>query len=116
MVEFRLLRDCGAWTYKAEENASREGTLKEVEFFADLCEDLIFDMREVYEEYAENNGRHGKSVDDKRDLEREVFRLVDEMDGGTEGEPPTMDGAYKFIGYLGATPEAQFRIASCHNH
>ena len=47
MAEFRLLRDYKVWSYKALNNADIKDSEKEVDFFAQLCEDLTRDMHEV---------------------------------------------------------------------
>lgn len=82
MVEIGILTDYELWSYEALSDAFTRGSPKEAVFFEELGENITQDMHEVYEEYAGNNERHGKDDASKLDLEREVFRLVDEMHGG----------------------------------
>lgn len=97
MVEFRVLRDYEIWSFGALEDACKNGSLSEVEFFENLCKNLTQDMHDVYEEYAQNNERHGKDDAEKRNLEKEVFRLVEEMAGSFLEASFSLDSLAPFI-------------------
>ena len=82
MVEIQIFADYELWSYEALSHACTSGAPTEAVFFEELGENITQDMHEVYDEYAANSERYGKDDASKLDLEREVFRLVDEMHSG----------------------------------
>ena len=70
-----MLRDNEVWSYKALNNAAIKDSEKEVDFYAQLCDDLTRDMREVNAHFVENSKRHGKEDNKHKVLERKVFDI-----------------------------------------